>query len=200
MSLLSTSQRISAVFVAVTVLTGCPRVLYLDYHPSASITGSGPVRVDTFAYAGHPTGLMKQKEVESGEHDPERLFLSQDIGEFFATALRKELTSAGYEARPDSIPSRLGNHRTVLPRLCRRSGPAVSNTDPLPGVARGRSAVHDILSIGAATSQRLDEKRFTHRTRRPRLYRSVRQRGASRRSAVVSTNEGFFPRGYHARI
>jgi hypothetical protein len=102
MSRLSTSQRISTVFLAVTVLTGCPRVLYLDYHPSASITGSGPVRVDTFIYAGHPTGLMKQKEVESGGYDPERLFLSQDIGEFFAHALREELTSAGYETSPDS--------------------------------------------------------------------------------------------------
>lgn len=60
------------------------------------------MRVDTFIYAGHPTGLMQQKEVESSEYDPERLFLSQDIGEFFANALRKELTSAGYKASPDS--------------------------------------------------------------------------------------------------
>src|SRR5687768_7778027 len=97
-----TAQRISAVFLALIVLTGCPRVLYLDYHPSAAIMGSGPVRIETFAYAGHPTGLMKQKEVESGDHASERLFLSQDIGEFFATALRKELISAGYEARDDS--------------------------------------------------------------------------------------------------
>jgi hypothetical protein len=102
MSRLSISQWTSTVILAVTVLTGCPRVLYLDYRPSASITGSGPVRIDTFIYAGHPTGLMKQKEVESGEYDPERLFLSQDIGEFFANALRKELTSAGYETSPDS--------------------------------------------------------------------------------------------------
>ena len=103
MSRLATFPWVSIVFLAVTVLTGCPRVLYLDYHPSASITGSGPVRVDTFTYAGHPTGLMKQKEVESGDYDPERLFLSQDIGEFFADALRKELTAGGYEASADSI-------------------------------------------------------------------------------------------------
>ena len=95
-------QRISAALLAVTVLTGCPRVLYLDYHPSASVKGSGPVRVDTFAYAGHPTGLMRKKEVESGQKDPERLFLSQDIGDFFAAALLKELTVAGYEPRGDA--------------------------------------------------------------------------------------------------
>jgi hypothetical protein len=58
-------QRISAALLAVTVLTGCPRVLYLDYQPSTSIKGSGPVRVDAFTYAGHPTGLMQQKEVKS---------------------------------------------------------------------------------------------------------------------------------------
>jgi len=97
-----TVRRLSTAFLAVTVLTGCPRVLYLDYHPSASFTGSGPVRVDTFSYAGPPTGLMQQKEVESGEQDPEMLYLSQDIGEFFAGALTKELTRAGYEPRADA--------------------------------------------------------------------------------------------------
>ena len=170
MSRLSTFQWVSTVFLAVTVLTGCPRVLYLDYHPSASIKGSGPVRVDTFTYAGHPTGLMKQKEVESGDYDPERLFLSQDIGEFFADALRKELTSGGYEARPDSIRAVSGTIEQFFLDYVGRSGAAVPNTDAVPSVARGRSGLHDIVSIGAATGQRLDEKRFTHRTRRPRLY------------------------------
>src|SRR5689334_6216495 len=97
-----TVRRLSTAFLAVTVLTGCPRVLYLDYHPSAVFKGSGPVRVDTFSYAGPPKGLMQQKEVESGEQDPEVLYLSQDIGEFFAEALRLELTRAGYEPRADA--------------------------------------------------------------------------------------------------
>jgi hypothetical protein len=97
-----TARWIFAAVLAVTVMTGCPRVLYLDYQPSASIKGSGPVRVGSFAYAGHPTGLMQQKEVESGKQDPEVLYLSQDIGEFFAAALTKGLTRAGYEPRVDS--------------------------------------------------------------------------------------------------
>ena len=97
-----TVQRISAALLVVTVLTGCPRVLYLDYQPSTSITGSGPVRVDAFTYAGHPTGLMQQKEVKSDEQDPEVLYLSQDIGDFFAAALKKELTRAGYALGEDS--------------------------------------------------------------------------------------------------
>lgn len=97
-----TAKRISLALLAVTVLTGCPRVLYLDYHPSASIKGSGPVRVGVFTYAGHPKGLMRQKEVASGDQDPEVLYLSQDIGEFFAAALMKELALAGYEPRGDS--------------------------------------------------------------------------------------------------
>jgi uncharacterized lipoprotein YajG len=98
----STVRRLSTAFLAVMVLAGCPRVLYLDYHPSGSIKGSGPVRVDAFSYAGHPTGLMQQKEIASGDQDPEVLYLSQDIGEFFAGALRKELTLAGYELRADA--------------------------------------------------------------------------------------------------
>jgi hypothetical protein len=40
--------------------------------------------------------------VESGAQDPEVLYLSQDIGEFFAAALTKELTRAGYEVGRDS--------------------------------------------------------------------------------------------------
>jgi hypothetical protein len=104
-----TVQRFSAALLAVTVLTGCPRVLYLDYHPSASLKGTGPVRVGVFTYAGHPTGLMRQKEVESGQKDPERLFLSQDIGDFFAAALTKELVLAGYEPRMDSSRAVSGN-------------------------------------------------------------------------------------------
>ena len=102
-------QQFSAALLAVTVLTGCPRVLYLDYHPSASLKGTGPVRVGVFTYAGHPTGLIRQKEVESGQKDPERLFLSQDIGEFFAAALTKELVLAGYEPRKDSSRAVSGN-------------------------------------------------------------------------------------------
>ena len=97
-----TGLGLSAALLAVTVLSGCPRVLYLDYQPSASIQGSGPVRIDAFSYAGHPTGLMQQKEVESGDKDPEVLYLSQDIGKFFATALTKELTRAGYEPRSNA--------------------------------------------------------------------------------------------------
>jgi hypothetical protein len=76
--------------------------LYLDYHPSTSIRGSGPIRIDAFAYSGHPTGLMKEKELQSSSRDPEALYLSQDIGEFFAGALKKELTLAGYDLRADS--------------------------------------------------------------------------------------------------
>lgn len=82
--------------------SGCPRVLYLDYHPSTPIKGKGPVRVATFEYSGHPTGLMKQKELESGTRNTERLYLSQNIGDFFTSALVKELALAGYDLEPDA--------------------------------------------------------------------------------------------------
>jgi hypothetical protein len=80
--------------------SGCPRVLYLDYQPANSLKGSGPVQVAPFLYGGHSTGLMKQKELESGSHDVESLYLSQDIGEFFTNAVRKELSLSGYNVQP----------------------------------------------------------------------------------------------------
>ena len=77
-------------------LLGCPRVLYLDYQPSTAVTGHGPVWVESFLYAGHPRGLMQQKELEGSAQDVEALYLSQNIGDFVADALKKELMLAGY--------------------------------------------------------------------------------------------------------
>ena len=93
---------LTALVLTALLCSGCPRVLYLDYQPSTSIKGSGAVRVDPFLYAGHPTGLMKQKELESSAQNAEALYLSQDIGEFFTGALRRELAVAGYELKPDA--------------------------------------------------------------------------------------------------
>ena len=84
---------------------GCPRVLYLNYQPSTPIKGSGTIQVDAFLYAGHPTGLMKPKELGSIARDPEALYLSQDIGVFFTNALKAELTFAGYDVQP--APARI---------------------------------------------------------------------------------------------
>lgn len=95
-------RRLVPLLATMVLLTGCPRVLHLDYRPSTSLKGSGPVRVDAFAYTGHPTGLMKQKELQTGATDLEALYLSEDISQFFAAAVRNELTLAGYELRRDS--------------------------------------------------------------------------------------------------
>jgi len=63
------------------------------------------VQVAVFTYAGHPTGLMKRRELETGAKDFEALYLSEDISSFFATALKAELARAGYEFRPDGARS-----------------------------------------------------------------------------------------------
>ena len=80
--------------------SGCPRVLYLEYQPSNPFKGKGPVQVVPFLYAGHARGLMKQKELESSSRDVESLYLSQDIGDFFTNAVRKELGFSGYNVQP----------------------------------------------------------------------------------------------------
>ncbi len=93
---------LAALVMTALLCAGCPRVLYLDYRPSTPIKGKGPVQVAAFAYAGHPTGLMNQKELESGARNTERLYLSQNIGDFFTGALVKELAFAGYDLAPDA--------------------------------------------------------------------------------------------------
>ena len=94
--------RVVALLVTAILTAGCPRVLYLNYQPSTPIKGSGTIQVDPFLYAGHPTSLMKQKELESIARDPEALYLSQDISIFFTNALKAELTFGGYNVQPAS--------------------------------------------------------------------------------------------------
>jgi len=91
---------VAALLILACLSPGCPRVLYLDYQSSNSLKGNGTVQVAPFLYAGHPTGLMKQKELESSSPDVEALYLSQDIGEFLTNAVRKELAFLGYHVQP----------------------------------------------------------------------------------------------------
>ena len=89
----------------VLLTTGCPRVLHLYYQPSTPIKGSGTIQVDPFHYAGHPTRLAKEKELESIAKNPEALYLSQDISIFFTNALKAELAFGGYDVQP--APTRI---------------------------------------------------------------------------------------------
>jgi hypothetical protein len=82
-------------------MIGCPAVITLDYVPSNSLKGQGTVQVETFRYEyrGPKPGpaRFRSGEIESGTEDVERLYLSQDIGQFFAKALRSELSHSGYQ-------------------------------------------------------------------------------------------------------
>ena len=51
---------------------------------------------------------MKGNELQSSSRDPEALYLSQNIGDFFAGALKKEFVVAGYDLRPDSTRTASG--------------------------------------------------------------------------------------------
>ena len=91
---------VAALLIVACLSFGCPRMLYLDYQPSNSIKGNGAIEVAPFFYAGHPTGLVKQKELESSARNVEALYLSQNIGEFFTNAVRQELAFSGYHVQP----------------------------------------------------------------------------------------------------
>lgn len=91
---------IAGLLAVALLAAGCPRVLHLDYQPSNSIKGNGAIEVAPFLYAGHPTGLVKQKELESSARNVEALYLSQNIGEFFTNAVRQELAFSGYHVQP----------------------------------------------------------------------------------------------------
>lgn len=100
MSTLRHRWPVAALLILACLSSGCPRVLYMDYQPSNSLKGNGTIRVAPFLYVGHPTGLMKQKKLESSSRDVEALYLSQDIGEFFTNAVKQELAFSGYHVQP----------------------------------------------------------------------------------------------------
>lgn len=94
--------RLFAIIVSALAVTGCSTTLPINYIPSASIRGAGPVEVGEFAYTP-----ADQKKVDSDEFQKATgaigyIHISQPVPELFRTALRKELVSGGYSVEKDA--------------------------------------------------------------------------------------------------
>ncbi|HJT19862.1 MAG TPA: hypothetical protein VJ746_05305 [Nitrospira sp.] len=82
---------------------GCGRMLSMDYEPTNPWKGEGALAVSIFRYDPAEDHRVRPREVETNQAAKTDLFLSQDIGAFFAEALRRELVHSGYTVK-DSSP------------------------------------------------------------------------------------------------
>jgi hypothetical protein len=83
--------------LALVVFTAsCARIVNLEYEPTNSVKGQGTVTVVPFRYEAAEAHRVRPREVETYGATRAGLFLSQEIGGFYAEALRRELARSGY--------------------------------------------------------------------------------------------------------
>lgn len=78
------------------VLAGCGRLLSIDYEATNVVKGEGMVRVNSFRYEPFETHRVRPRQVETHPEAKSELFMVDEVGGFFAQALRKELLKSGY--------------------------------------------------------------------------------------------------------
>lgn len=80
-------------------LSGCPLIISLDYVPSNSAKGQGPIQVEDFIYRPAAQGFLRPRELNVPSEGIGRIFLSREIGAVFSDALKRELMHSGYQVK-----------------------------------------------------------------------------------------------------
>ena len=87
---------IQRALLVLVVLSGCGRLVSIDYEAANVVKGDGMVRVSTFRYEPFETHRVRPRQVETHPDAKSELFMVDEIGAFFADALKKELLKSGY--------------------------------------------------------------------------------------------------------
>ena len=82
--------------------TGCPRIVSMTYQPTNPLKGQGSVGAAPFRYQPSDEHRVRPRQVETVPASKSKLYLAQEIGVFFADALRKELDRSGYRTTEPS--------------------------------------------------------------------------------------------------
>jgi uncharacterized lipoprotein YajG len=88
---------------------GCTTSLPINYVPSASIRGEGPVSVGMFKYVPADQGSVGPDEFQKATGALGNIHLSQPVPDLFRTAVRKELVAGGYSVEPGAAVEVSGN-------------------------------------------------------------------------------------------
>lgn len=78
------------------MLAGCGRLLSIDYEATNKVKGEGVLRVSPFKYEPSDMHRVRPRQVETHPGAKSELFMVEEIGGFFADALKKELLKSGY--------------------------------------------------------------------------------------------------------
>jgi hypothetical protein len=82
--------------LAVLLLSGCGRLVSIEYEATNVVKGEGVVRVISFMYEPFDLHRVRPRQVETHPDAKSELFMVDEVGSFFANALRKELLKSGY--------------------------------------------------------------------------------------------------------
>ncbi len=90
------------------VLSGCPRILSLDYQPTNVLRGQGTIQIESFSYTPFEKGEVRAKQVQLNPRAAGSVYLSQEVASFFTDALKRELVHSGYQITPQTERSLTG--------------------------------------------------------------------------------------------
>jgi hypothetical protein len=80
----------------IATTTGCPHIVSMEYQPTNSLKGQGPVGTRPFRYQPSEEQHVRPRQVQTDPSSKNKLYLTKEIGVFFEDALRKELDRSGY--------------------------------------------------------------------------------------------------------
>ena len=85
-----------------TLGSGCPHVISLDYVPDNPYQGQGQISIDRFVYLPSDGGRIGPRSVETNPQAAGRFYMSQKVEEYFVDALGWELMHSGYQLSPSA--------------------------------------------------------------------------------------------------
>lgn len=88
--------RATILLLLVVLTAGCPRIVSIEYQPANPLKGQGTLGTAPFRYQPSDEHRVRPRQVETDPASSNTLYLPQEIGVFFADALRKELHQSGY--------------------------------------------------------------------------------------------------------
>lgn len=94
--------RALGLLLILTLESGCPHVISLDYVPDNPYQGQGQISIDRFVYLPSDQGRIGPRSLETNAQAAGRFYMSHKVEEFFADAVGRELTHAGYRLNPSA--------------------------------------------------------------------------------------------------
>jgi len=90
-------MRILAVLVVSLMLSACSTTLPINYVPSTSVRGTSPVKVSAFRYLPAEQQLVAPNQFQKYPVSIGEIYLGEDVSHLVESAVRKELSYAGYQ-------------------------------------------------------------------------------------------------------